>query len=140
MDLSATEYALLWADVTEFTQAMEARGLGQSLQVGALPVQVNGNNGAHTRFVSGDDGTVEFFVAHQACRAIDIGEDDARFLNTIQKRGDTTVADAYLFTVLRWSERVKLDISKYAGVTAYMARVAARPKVQEAMKAEGLIQ
>ena len=51
-----------------------------------------------------------------------------------------TVADAYLFTVLRWSGRVKLDLSKWSNVVAYMDRVAARPKVQEAMKAEGLIQ
>ena len=55
--------------------------------------------------------------------------------------GDTfTVADAYLFTILRWSGRVKLDLSPYKNVTAYMDRVQARPKVQEAMKAEGLIQ
>jgi glutathione S-transferase len=55
--------------------------------------------------------------------------------------GDTfTVADAYLFTILRWSDRVKLDISSYKNILAYMARVQARPKVQEAMKAEGLIQ
>ena len=51
-----------------------------------------------------------------------------------------TIADAYLFTVLRWSGRVKLDLSPYKNVTAYMDRVQARPKVQEAMKAEGLIQ
>ena len=51
-----------------------------------------------------------------------------------------TVADAYLFTILRWSDRVKLDISSYKNVAAYMARVQARPKVQEAMKVEGLIQ
>jgi glutathione S-transferase len=51
-----------------------------------------------------------------------------------------TVADAYLFTVLRWSDRIKLDLSPYTNVTAYMDRVQARPKVQEAMKAEGLIQ
>ena len=55
--------------------------------------------------------------------------------------GDTfTVADAYLFTVLRWSGRIKLDLSPYTNVTAYMDRVQARPKVQEAMKVEGLIQ
>jgi glutathione S-transferase len=55
--------------------------------------------------------------------------------------GDTfTVADAYLFTILRWSDRVKLDISSFKNVAAFMARVQARPKVQEAMKAEGLIQ
>jgi glutathione S-transferase len=50
------------------------------------------------------------------------------------------VADAYLFTVLRWSGRVKIDLSGYKNITAYMDRVQSRPKVQEAMKAEGLIQ
>ena len=55
--------------------------------------------------------------------------------------GDTfSVADAYLFTVLRWSGRIKLDLNPYTNVTAYMDRVQARPKVQEAMKAEGLLQ
>lgn len=51
-----------------------------------------------------------------------------------------TVADAYLFTVLNWSNFLKLDMSKWPSVQAYMGRVAARPKVQEAMKAEGLMQ
>ena len=51
-----------------------------------------------------------------------------------------TVADAYLFTVLRWSQRIQLDLNPWPNVTAYMGRVAARPKVQEAMKAEGLMQ
>jgi glutathione S-transferase len=50
-----------------------------------------------------------------------------------------TVADAYLFTVLRWSPRVEIDIAKWANLKAYVDRVAARPKVQAAMKAEGLI-
>jgi glutathione S-transferase len=51
-----------------------------------------------------------------------------------------TVADAYLFTVLRWSPRVGVDLSSSPNVTAYMDRVAGRPKVQEALKAEGLSQ
>jgi glutathione S-transferase len=46
-----------------------------------------------------------------------------------------TVPDAYLFTVLRWSPRVGIDLSKWKNITAYIDRVAARPKVQEAMKA-----
>jgi glutathione S-transferase len=50
-----------------------------------------------------------------------------------------TVADAYLFTVLRWSNLQQIDLSRYANITAYMGRVASRPKVQEAMKAEGLM-
>ena len=51
-----------------------------------------------------------------------------------------TVPDAYLFTVLRWSPRVGIDLSKWKNIAAYIDRVAARPKVQEAMKAEGLLQ
>jgi glutathione S-transferase len=50
-----------------------------------------------------------------------------------------TVADAYLFTVLRWSTYVNIDLGKWPNIKAYVDRVAARPKVQEAMKAEGLI-
>lgn len=50
-----------------------------------------------------------------------------------------TVADAYLFTVLRWSSRVQIDLAKWPSLKAYVDRVAARPKVQAAMKAEGLI-
>jgi glutathione S-transferase len=51
---------------------------------------------------------------------------------------DFTVADAYLFTVASWARVVKLDISAFTNLTAYMARVAARPGVLAALKAEGL--
>ena len=55
--------------------------------------------------------------------------------------GDTfAVADAYLFTVLRWSPRVGIDLSKWPNIESYLDWVAARPKVKEAMKAEGLLQ
>jgi glutathione S-transferase len=54
--------------------------------------------------------------------------------------GDTfTVADGYLFTVTNWPAMVGVDISGLAHLAAYRARVAARPGVQAAMKAEGLI-
>ena len=49
-----------------------------------------------------------------------------------------TIADAYLFTVLRWAFAVKLEMSGYKNIAAYMARVAARPAVAAAMAAEGL--
>jgi glutathione S-transferase len=51
-----------------------------------------------------------------------------------------TVPDAYLFTVLRWSPRVGIDLGKWKNISAYLDRVGARPKVQEAMKVEGLLQ
>jgi glutathione S-transferase len=50
-----------------------------------------------------------------------------------------TAADAYLFTVLRWSQHVGLDLDQWPALTAYVARVGARPKVREALQAEGLL-
>lgn len=50
-----------------------------------------------------------------------------------------TIADAYLFTVLGWANLFKLDMDKWPALKDYSARVAARPAVREAMKAEGLI-
>ncbi|MEY2953086.1 MAG: glutathione transferase GstA [Pseudomonadota bacterium] len=49
-----------------------------------------------------------------------------------------SVADGYLFTVTNWAPRVGVDISGLANIQAFRARVAARPAVQEALKAEGL--
>jgi glutathione S-transferase len=49
-----------------------------------------------------------------------------------------SVVDAYLFTVTGWAKHVGVDLSAYANVAAFMARVGARPAVQEALKAEGL--
>lgn len=51
---------------------------------------------------------------------------------------DFTVADAYLSTVVGWAKVVKIDLSALPNLTAYLARVAARPAVQAARKAEGL--
>ena len=54
--------------------------------------------------------------------------------------GDTfSVADGYLFTVTNWAPLVGVDLSGYANLLAYRARVAARPAGVAAMKAEGLI-
>ena len=50
-----------------------------------------------------------------------------------------TVADGYLFTVTNWAALVALDISDLKNLAAYRERVAARPAVQAAMKAEGLL-
>ena len=52
---------------------------------------------------------------------------------------DFTVADIYLFVVAGWSGYVGVDISGLQNLKAWSARVAARPAVQAAMKAEGLL-
>ncbi len=51
-----------------------------------------------------------------------------------------TVADAYLLTVTNWAATVKVDLSKFANLKRFQERVAARPAVRAAMKAEGLLQ
>jgi glutathione S-transferase len=54
--------------------------------------------------------------------------------------GDTfSVADAYLFTVTNWGQFVGVDVSPFANIVVLSARVKARPAVQMALKAEGLL-
>jgi glutathione S-transferase len=50
-----------------------------------------------------------------------------------------TVADAYLFTVLSWPKYVGIDIGRWPALKAYWQRIGARPAVQAALKAEGLV-
>jgi glutathione S-transferase len=50
-----------------------------------------------------------------------------------------TVADAYAFTIINWANFLKIDLKPYPSLSAFMARVAARPKVREALKAERLL-
>ena len=47
--------------------------------------------------------------------------------------------DAYLFTVLRWTVPLKIDLAAYPNLHAFKGRMEARPAVRAAMKAEGLI-
>jgi glutathione S-transferase len=50
-----------------------------------------------------------------------------------------SVADAYCFTTLRWTSAIKMDLAPFPHLQAYMKRVQARPAVQAAMQAEGLL-
>ena len=50
-----------------------------------------------------------------------------------------TIADAYLFTILNWTQFQSIDLGRWPNLKAYVERVGARPKVQDAMKAEGLL-
>ncbi len=49
-----------------------------------------------------------------------------------------TVADAYLFTVLSWIGHTGLDIAGWPRLQAYRERIAARPAVRAAQRAEEL--
>jgi glutathione S-transferase len=50
-----------------------------------------------------------------------------------------TAADAYAFTIVSWSRLVSIDLAPYPHLRAWLDRVAARPRVKEAMQAEGLL-
>jgi glutathione S-transferase len=50
-----------------------------------------------------------------------------------------SVADGYLFVVTNWAGMLKLDMSAFPNIAAFQKRIVARPAVQQAMKAEGLI-
>ena len=65
---------------------------------------------------------------------------DSRLAGKDYLMGDQfTVADPYLFVLTRWTQPTGIDISQLAHLGAFMARVAARPAVQQAMKEEGLL-
>lgn len=52
---------------------------------------------------------------------------------------DFSIADAYLYTVTNWSRVAKVDLTEFPDLLAFQKRVAARPAVQAALKAEGLL-
>ncbi len=50
-----------------------------------------------------------------------------------------TAPDAYLFTVLGWTDYLKIDMTPWPRLGEYRARIAARPAVQKTLKGEGLL-
>ena len=65
---------------------------------------------------------------------------DAHLADTDYLAGDSfTVADPYPFVVLNWTQYQDIDLGEYKNINAFMGRVAARPQVQETLKAEGLL-
>jgi glutathione S-transferase len=50
-----------------------------------------------------------------------------------------TVADAYLFVLLNWTKFQSIDLAKWSNLAQFHKRVGERPKVQEALQAEGLL-
>lgn len=55
--------------------------------------------------------------------------------------GETfTVADCYLFAIVRWCERFEIDLARWPTLAEHFRRVHARPSVQAALAAEGLLE
>jgi glutathione S-transferase len=66
---------------------------------------------------------------------------EQRFAGREFLQGDRfTVADAYLFTVLRWTKVHNLDLSPYPRLRAYRGGIAARAAVSRALEEEGLLE
>jgi glutathione S-transferase len=69
-----------------------------------------------------------------------LGETEQKLAGRTWAVGDSfSVADAYLFVVLSWAGYVGIDLKRWPGLAAYSGRIAARPAVLAALKAEGLI-
>jgi glutathione S-transferase len=53
--------------------------------------------------------------------------------------GDCTVADAYAYTIVNWANFLALPLTPYPHLKTYLTRISDRPRVQEALRAEGLL-
>lgn len=71
--------------------------------------------------------------------ALRFAELDARLAKRDFLTGDYSVADAYAFTIIQWANFLAIPLTPYPHLEAYLARTAQRPKVYEALRAEGLI-
>ena len=65
-------------------------------------------------------------------------EFDAHFKDHEHLTGAFSVADAYAFTIINWAHFLAVPLTPYPNLKAYLARVAARPCVIDALRAEGL--
>jgi glutathione S-transferase len=61
---------------------------------------------------------------------------NARLGQSLYLTGDTfTIADAYAFVVLRWTQLQQIDLSPWPNIAAYLERIGARPAVRAALMA-----
>jgi len=63
---------------------------------------------------------------------------NAHFADHEHLAGAFSVADAYAFTIVNWANVLALPLTPYPSLQAYLKRIASRPHVQEALRAEGL--
>lgn len=53
--------------------------------------------------------------------------------------GEYSVADAYAFTIVNWSNFLALSLTPYPHLKTYLTRMSKRGRVQDALRAEGLV-
>ena len=79
-------------------------------------------------------------VAVKAKLATRFAELDRHFADHEHLGAAFSVADAYAFTILNWASLLGLPLAPYPRLQAYLERIKARPQVQAALRAEGLLQ
>lgn len=67
------------------------------------------------------------------------GELDRQLATQDWLAGDFSVADAYAYTIVNWANFLALPLTPYPNLRAYLERVSARPRVHDALAAEGLL-
>ena len=70
--------------------------------------------------------------------AIRFAELDALLSKQDYLAGEYSVADAYAFTIVNWANFLALQLTPYPHLKSYLARVSGRPRVQDALRAEGI--
>ncbi|MDO4232104.1 MAG: glutathione S-transferase N-terminal domain-containing protein [Lautropia sp.] len=53
--------------------------------------------------------------------------------------GELTIADVYVYIIMRWANALKLDLSQHANLAPYFARIEKDAGVQTALKEQGLV-
>ena len=64
---------------------------------------------------------------------------DERLATREYLAGDFSVADAYAFAVVRWAQILRLPLAPHPNLEGWLGRVAGRPHVDAALRAEGLV-
>ena len=82
------------------------------------------------------DSTRQAVKARIATRFAEL---DALLARQDHLAGDFSIADAYAYTIINWSNFLMMTLVPYPNLQAYLARVAKRPLVQDALRAEGLL-
>jgi glutathione S-transferase len=83
-------------------------------------------------------GSVREQTVAQLEKRLDYVEKNLRMYRWLSG-ADFGIGDAYLFTVLNWAGMHQIDLARWPHVQAYYRKIAERPTVQAAMRAEGLI-
>ncbi len=78
------------------------------------------------------------YFTQELGKRFDVMEAKLSTQNFLMPTGYTAV-DAYAYTILNWSNYLKVDLSKWPAIKTYMDRVRSRPATEKALRAEGLL-